>query len=321
MKPPFQLTPAMNLLVAEISLVLGRLQASTLDTPSPKLRKQNRIRTVKSTLAIEGNTFTEEQITALLENKRVVGSPQEIQEVRNAVSLYDQIDGLHRHRVRDFLKAHGVLMKGLVKTPGKFRSRNVEVLAGSRVKHIAPKANRVPELVEKLFRWLKEQESVQHPLILGAVAHYEIEFIHPFEDGNGRMGRFWQSLYLVHCHPLFRYVPVESLIEKNQADYYAALGQSDQAGESTVFIEFMLKVIRSALEELSAQWIPVTQTGEIRLERARSHFEKTPFSRKQYLALFKNISTATASRDLQQGVERGLLKKTGEKNQTRYRYR
>jgi len=320
MRPPFTITLKINNLVAQISKLLGLLEATTLNVPNPKLRRKNRIKTIKSTLAIEGHTFTEDQITAVLENKRVLGTDKEILEVQNVIELYDKMDDFKSSKAKDFLKAHQILMKGLVSSAGKYRSKNVGVLAGTKVAHLAPKPTMVVELMGNVFKWIKKEKEV-HFLILSSIVHYEIEFIHPFEDGNGRMGRFWQDLILKEHDAFFRYVPIESLIEKNQKKYYKALEKSDKNGDSTAFIEFMLEIIKSSLEEMSIDLIGITNTFEDRLERAKSHFAGQLFSRKDYMELFKNISNATASRDLKEGQNQGLLNKTGDKNQTKYNFK
>lgn len=319
MKPPYKITSRINNLVAEISKLLGQLEATTLNIPSPKLRRKNRIRTIKSTLAIEGHAFTEEQITAVIDKKRVLGSSKEILEVKNAIELYEMIDVLRSYRTKDFLKAHKILMKGLIDSAGKYRSKNVGVLKGTKVKHVAPKPLLVPELISNTFTWMKKEKEL-HPLILSSIIHYEIEFIHPFEDGNGRMGRFWQDLILKEYDNFFRYVPIESLIEKNQMKYYKFLEQADKNGDSTIFVEFMLEVIKEALIEMSSEFTGITNTYEDRLNKARNFFQNNLFSRKDYMELFKNISSATASRDLKNGIEEKNLEKVGERNQTKYRF-
>lgn len=319
MNPPYKITPKINNLVADISKLLGQLEATTLSIPNPQLRKKNRIRTIKSTLAIEGHTFTEDQITAVLENKRVLGTEKELIEVQNVIQLYDLLDDFKSSRAKDFLKAHGILMKDLLSTAGKYRSKNVGVLAGTKVKHLAPKPSFVPELMKNVFQWIKKEKEA-HALILSSIVHYEIEFIHPFEDGNGRMGRFWQALILKEYDEFFRYVPIESLIEQNQKDYYLSLEKADKSGESTVFIEFILTAIKASLEEMSTELIGEIKTFDDRVEKASSHFRQKLFSRKDYMELFKNISSATASRDLKNAIDRGSLEKVGEKNQTKYKF-
>ena len=320
MKPPFEITPHILNLVSEISQILGKLSSLSVTTPEPKLRRKNRIRTIKSTLAIEGNTFTEEQITGILDNKRVLGSKKEMIEVKNAISLYDSLGTFNSISAKSLLQAHSILMKDLIESSGKFRAKNVGILKGRVVKHVAPKPIMVPELVSKLLLWLKKEKEL-HALIKSCIVHYELEFIHPFEDGNGRIGRFWQSVILCELNPIFKYVPVESLVEKNQKKYYVALEESDKKGTSTSFIEFMLSAILEALREFDSETKGVVATVSDRLNKAKDNFQNNLFSRKEYMELFKSISSATASRDLVNGVEGKILKKSGTKNQARYQFK
>jgi Fic family protein len=317
MKPPFKITPKILNLVSSISLVLGRVESLAGSMPGPKLRKENRIKTIKSTLAIEGNTFTEEAISEILENKRVTGTKREILEVKNAIALYDEIDRFKPEAIKSFLLAHSILMNDLVPSAGKFRTKNVGILKGKIVKHVAPKPLLVPELIAKVFDWIKKDKEI-HFLIKSCVVHYEIEFIHPFEDGNGRIGRFWQTLILARNAPIFKYLPIESLIEKNQIAYYNALEESDKLGDSTPFIEFMLQIILDTISVYDSETKGVVVTSKDRLSRARDHFKKKSFSRKDYMELFKSISSATASRDLKEGVTEKLLKIKGEKSLASY---
>jgi Fic family protein len=317
MKPPFKITPKILNLVSSISLVLGRIESLTVSMPGPKLRKENRIKTIKSTLAIEGNTFTEEAISAILENKRVVGTQREILEVKNAIALYEEIDRFKPEAIKSFFLAHSILMNDLVPSAGKFRTKNVGILKGKIVKHVAPKPLLVPELMAKVFDWIKKDKEI-HFLIKSCVVHYEIEFIHPFEDGNGRIGRFWQTLILARNAPIFKYLPIESLIEKNQIAYYTALEESDKLGDSTPFIEFMLQIILDTISVYDSETKGVVVTSKDRLSRARDHFKKKSFSRKEYMEVFKSISSATASRDLKEGVSEKILSIKGEKSLARY---
>jgi len=234
MKPPFKITPKILNLVSEISRILGKLDTLSISIPEPKLRRKNRIRTIKATLAIEGSTLNEEQVTAILENKKVVGNKREITEVKNAIALYEEIDSFKSESVRSFLSAHSKLMDGIIESAGEFRSKNVGIFKGKMVKHVAPKPAIVSQLIANLFTWSKKEKEL-HPLIKSCIVHYEIEFIHPFEDGNGRMGRFWQTLILAKLNPIFKYVPVESLIEKNQQRYYDSLEICDKSGDSDTF--------------------------------------------------------------------------------------
>jgi Fic family protein len=320
MIPPFKLTSKIMTLVSDISHLLGRLDSVPISKPEPKLRRKNRIRTIKATLAIEGNTFTEEQITSILENKKVIGSKKEIVEVQNSIEIYEGIDKFKMDSGKFFLKAHSELMKGLISSSGKYRIKNVGILKGTKVKHVAPKPLMVPELMNNLFKWIKDDKET-HYLIKSCVVHYEIEFIHPFEDGNGRMGRFWQTLILATNNAVFKYVPIESLIEKNQQEYYETLELSDKAGDSTLFVEFMLGIIFKSLKEFDSEIVGVVLTSKDRFDKAHDYFKNTLFSRKQYMELFKSISSATASRDLKEGIELGLLISSGTKNQTKYKFK
>lgn len=314
------MTPEILRLVSEISYFLGRLGPLPITLPEPKLRRKNRIRTIKSTLAIEGNTFTEDQVSALLENKKVLGSKKEILEVKNAIKIYEDIDTFKFTSIQSFLFAHGQLMNGLIDSSGRYRNKNVGILKGAKVKHVAPQSKLLPELMSKLFSWMKSDKET-HFLIKSCIVHYEIEFIHPFEDGNGRMGRFWQTVILNNSNPIFKYVPIESLIEKNQKNYYESLEKSDKQGDSTQFIEFMLEVILKSLQEFDSEIMGVVSTFENRLNKAQEHFHKNLFTRKLYMELFKTISSASASRDLKEASKRGLLKKIGDKNQAQYQFK
>ncbi|MBU1054803.1 MAG: Fic family protein [Proteobacteria bacterium] len=247
--PPFTISSAIVTLISEISELLGRLSVVDAVTNNLRLRRINRIRTIQGSLAIEGNTLTEEQITAILEGKRVIATPREIQEVHNAIKAYDVFEKWMPYSKDDLLSAHRILMTGLLDFPGTFRTGGVGVMAGKTVIHLAPPPDRVPFLMGDLFEWIKTTD--QHPLIAGSVFHYEFELIHPFDDGNGRMGRLWQTLILSRWKPLFSYVPVENIIYEHQSEYYAALNKSTADGESSVFIAFMLRMILDAVKSLS----------------------------------------------------------------------
>ena len=315
MKPPYDLTNEILKLIASISEKLGEAKASFLDKPSPQLRKQNRIKTIHSSLSIEGNTLSEEQITALLENKRVVGPQKDLLEVLNAIKVYEDLSQFDPLSKRSFLAAHRVLMDGLMEKPGRFRTSNVGIVQGSKVAHLAPPAGNVDHLMSELFQYLKKEGELV--LVKSCVFHYELEFIHPFLDGNGRMGRLWQTIILMQAYPIFEYLPFETMIRQTQEEYYASLSESDKAGKSTVFIEYMLKIIDRALAE-QLDFRNRTFTSKDRLEYFLSQ-GATEFSRKDYLKVFKDLSTATASRDLKEGVESGLLEKEGDKRNTVYK--
>ena len=247
-KPPYSITPAILRLVAEIGEAVGRLSVALSD-PHPRLRKENRIRTIQASLAIENNTLTVEQVTAVIAGKRVLGQPREIQEVRNAFSAYEAMEKWNPASQDDLLRAHGMLMSTLVDTPGRFRHGGVGVFKGSKVMHMAPPASQVPELVGNLLSWLGTTD--EHPLVASCVSHYELEFIHPFEDGNGRMGRLWQTLILRRWKTLFAHLPVETVIKDRQAEYYRVLSQSDSKGDATPFVEFMLQALLDAMRSAS----------------------------------------------------------------------
>lgn len=319
MKPPFSISPAALKNIALIERLLGNVDSLEHPRPKPQLRKANRVRTIQGSLAIEGNTLDLDQVTALVEGKRIIGKKSEIREVLNAIQVYDQLSTFHPGSERSLLKAHQLMMSGLVENAGRWRRGGVGIMKGSAIAHVAPPAARVPGLMKALLGFIKTDES--HPLIKAAVFHYEMEFIHPFSDGNGRVGRFWHSLLLYHYHPVFEFTPVESLIKERQQEYYRVLAACDGAGHSTAFVEFALEVVQQALSDLVTNIEPETATTESRLLRAREQLGRNLFTRKDYLRLHKSISTATASRDLKEGVKAGMLVKTGERALTVYRYK
>ncbi|WP_159948960.1 Fic family protein [Polaribacter septentrionalilitoris] len=315
MKPPYEITSSILKLIISISEKIGEVNANLLNKPSPKLRKQNRIKTIHSSLKIEGNTLTEEQITALLENKRVIGPKKDVLEVLNAMKIYENLEDYNPPNEKSFLKAHQNLMKGLIENSGKYRNQSVGILKGSKVEHLAPPFENVPYLMKNLFEYLKKSDEIE--LIKSCVFHYEMEFIHPFLDGNGRMGRLWQTLILMEKYPIFEFLPFETLISKNQEKYYKSLAESDKSGKSTKFIEYMLNIIDISISEL-LDFNNRTLNEKDRLEYFVS-LNKTEFTRKDYMDIFKDISSATASRDLKKGTELDLFEKIGEKNKTIYR--
>lgn len=249
--PPFTITAEILNLVADISQQVGRLSAEYEQERLLRLRKVNRMRTVQGSLAIEGNTLSEAQITAMLDGKRVIAPPKEVLEAQNAIAAYDAISTWQPADDNDLLAAHRLLMKGLIAEAGSYRSQGVGVMSGDQVVHMAPQAERVPSLMQALLAWLHDTD--HHPLIASCVFHYEFEFIHPFADGNGRMGRLWQTLILSQWQPIFINIPVESLVYQHQEDYYLAIRSSTANTDCSPFIEFMLHMIRDAIEEGSAQ--------------------------------------------------------------------
>jgi len=278
-QPPYTITPEILNRVAAISEAIGRLTVLTDQARALRLRAfvapahpcardiqdihvYNRVRTIHGSLAIEGNTLSEAQITAILEGKRVIAPPREVQEVKNALAAYDRFDTWKPESEKVLLEAHRMLMSGLIDEAGIYRHSGVGVMAGQQVIHMAPPADRVPQLMADLFRWLAATNA--HPLIASSVFHYEFEFIHPFADGNGRMGRLWQSLILARWNPLFADIPVESLIFEHQAEYYQAIQESTQKTDSAPFIAFMLRMILDTVTSSTPEVAPEV-TPEVRL--------------------------------------------------------
>lgn len=246
-KPPFHTTDRISNLVAAISEQIGRIKVLLHGNLNPHLRKKNRIRTIHSSLAIEQNSLSLEQVTAIVDGKRVLGNPNEIREVRNAYDTYNMMLSLDPYAVKDLLKAHRMMMEGLIPENGRFRSGGVGVFAGDVVVHMAPPARLVPGEIQDLFEWYKTSE--MHPLIRSSIFHYEFEFIHPFADGNGRMGRMWHSLLLGKWNEIFYWLPMEELIRSRQQEYYNALGASNRESDSSAFVELMLEIILDTLRE------------------------------------------------------------------------
>lgn len=245
-QPPFTITPEIIDLISTISEKIGFIQRDFI-TARPQLRKQNRIKTITGTLAIEGSTLTEEQVSAVLEGKRVLASMRELAEVEGAIAAYDKLTELNPLSLDDLLLAHHLMMGKILTKAGQFRNKPVGIYKGKEVIHVAPPAHQVSGLMADLFRWVKKSE--HHPLITSSVFHYEFEFIHPFIDGNGRIGRLWQTLILARWKPLFEDMPLESVIKEHQQDYYDALGAADDTANSTAFITFMLQAIYETIDK------------------------------------------------------------------------
>lgn len=318
MKPPYEITGKILNLVASISEKIGEINAAHLNRPPTELRKKNRIKTIQSSLEIEGNTMTVEQITDLLNNKRVLAPQKDILEVKNAIEVYNQLDKFKVFDLKSLCKAHEILMTGLIENPGKLRKTSVGIVKGSDIAHVAPPGEMVYSLMNNLFKYLKYDDDLV--LIKSCVFHYEFEFIHPFIDGNGRMGRLWQTMILKEHSPIFDFLPSETLVKLKQKEYYNALGKSDKIGSSTPFIEFMLDIIKDALEDL-LKMQNITLTGNDRISKFKEIIGTLEFSRQDYLRSFKDISQATASRDLKDAVKNGLIEKFGDKRTTKYNYK
>ena len=324
-QPPFTITSEILNLVADISQAVGRLTAEFEQEKLLRLRKVNRMRTVQGSLAIEGNTLSEEQITAMLEGKRVIAPPREVLEAQNAIAAYDSISTWQPSDTKDLLAAHRLLMKGLVEKAGSYRSQGVGVMSGDQVVHMGPQAERVPTLMQELLAWLSHTDD--HPLIASSVFHYEFEFIHPFSDGNGRMGRLWQTLILSNWQPVFINIPVESLVYQHQQAYYLAIRSSTAKTDCSPFIEFMLRMIRDAIKEGSTP--PIKNEGlntglnaglklspldQVILELMRTD----PTITNAVLAEQTGKAISTIERRIKKLKEHNLLKRVGAKKTGRW---
>lgn len=317
MKPPYEITSEILKLISSISEKIGEIKSAKLTKPPTELRKRNRIKSIQSSLEIEGNTLTIEQITDLINNKRVIAPQKDIVEVKNAIELYSRLAEFNAYDLDSLCRAHGILMNTLIDNAGQFRRSAVGIIKVNNITHVAPPGDIVYALMKDLFDYLKNDKDIL--LIKSCVFHYEFEFIHPFIDGNGRMGRLWQTVILKDYSPVFEYLPIELLIKERQQDYYDVLGKSDNQGNSTGFIEFMLEIIDIALEDL-LKTQNHTLIGTDRISIFKNFIGNELFTRQDYLRHNKEISTATASRDLKDAVDKGILEKTGEKRLTKYRY-
>lgn len=317
--PPFKITPKIIKVSEDIAYELGRLTGEKAVVPSINLRRSNQIKTIQASLAIEGNTLSLKQVTDILEGKSVFGPQKDILEVKNAIDVYGRLKTINPLNPEDLLNAHAILMKGLVDHSGRFRTEPVGIYKEGLLAHLAPPAHKVEHLILELLQYIEGDTTVSW-LIKSCIFHYEFEFIHPFMDGNGRMGRLWQQLLLMKHHMIFEYVPVEEIVRHHQSDYYAALGACDKAGESTVFIEFMVDSILEALKHYSKDHGTRLNDANARLRYAQKILGHTTFSRQKYREIHRNISDATASRDLKHGVDQTLLTTLGTHNQTHYRF-
>lgn len=300
-KPPFEITNQIIDYVAEIAELVGRLTVFSPLSASPTLRRANRIRTIHGSLAIEQNTLSLEQVTAVLNGKQVLAPPKDIAEVKNAYEIYERLEELDPYSVDDLLTAHGIMTRGLVEESGVFRTRPVGVVdSQGRVLHFGTLPQYVPDLVMELLDWVKTSEV--HMLIRSCVLHYEFELIHPFADGNGRVGRLWHTLLLSKWNPAFAWLPVESIIHDRQQEYYAAINTSNDAGESTVFIEFMLSAIKASLmdaintsDEMSD--VPMDKVT-VRWKQIEKFLETHDFIMNADVCALCDVSSATANRIL-----------------------
>lgn len=308
-KPPFEITNTILDEIAEIAELVGHVNANVAQSMNPTLRRSNRIRTIYSSLAIEQNSLSLEQVTAVLSGKWVIAPPKDIEEVKNAYEIYEMMEGLDPYSVDDLLRAHGVMTRGLLEESGCFRSRPVGVVdKQGYVLHFGTLPDYVPTLVMELLDWVRESDF--HMLVKSCVFHYELELIHPFADGNGRMGRLWHTLLLAQWKPLFAWLPVESIIHDRQDEYYRAINRSNTEAESTVFIEFMLSAIKEALMEAAASdGGSRGNTEQQRWYRIERFLEKQGVITNADVRELFGVSSATANRILAKLTGEGKLQK------------
>ena len=312
-----QTTPQIIHLLTAIAEIVGQLEGVKILKPNPILRRKNRIQTIQASLSIEGNSLTRDQVTTLLDNKRVIGPGQDILEVQNAIRAYRRLATFDPFSITSFFKAHETLMEGLITSAGSLRAGPIGIIRQGDIFHEAPPWENVDSMMQSLFSYLKKDDD--HLLLKSSRFHFQMEHIHPFVDGNGRMGRLWQTRLLMAYHPIFEFLPVEHFIKKRQSDYYLELAIGDDTGDCTGFVVFMLTIILESLQNLMVETRSVKLRASDRLEMAVHSFGNHSFSRRDYQSFFKTISTATASRDLQEGVKKRLLEKSGDKRTARYK--
>lgn len=309
-KPPFEITNEILDSVAEIAELVGQVTATQGLSANPTLRRTNRIRTIYSSLAIEQNTLSLEQVTAVLNGKRVLAPPKDIAEVKNAYEIYEMLDTLNPYSVDDLLKAHGVMTRDLVEETGCFRSGPVGVVdKNGNVLHVGTLPAYVPNLVFELFDWVENSDI--HILIKSCVFHYEFELIHPFADGNGRIGRLWHTLLLSKWKPMFAWLPIESIIHDRQEEYYRAINKSNFEGESTAFIIFMLSAIKEALTEAveTSEAAQNMTDGDLRLFKIEQFLQKNKYISNADVRQLLQVSSATANRILAKLVDEDIIHK------------
>ena len=310
-QPPYTITPQIVQQVADIVELVTRWSYSDDSALTPQLRRNNRIRTIQASLALENNTLSIEQVTDVLDGKAVVGLPREIQEVRNAFAAYEQVSKWQPRSQSDLLAAHGLFMKGLVDDAGHYRKGGVGIYSDKGLVHMAPPAKMLSGLMADLVEWLAS--APVHPLIASSVFHYEFEFIHPFADGNGRMGRLWQTLILSKWEPILAYLPVESVIRMRQTAYYEALADADRIARATPFIEFMLQALHDAMTEVlikTSVIMSVITSGKTS-GKIIDALNKNCFMTIPELAHMIGISTRSIERNLQKLQKDGRLRRIG----------
>ena len=306
--PPFEITPEIISYVADISELVGKISAADHLSAPPTLRRENRIRTIHGSLAIEQNTLSIEQVTAVINGKRVIAPPKDIAEVKNAYDIYERMDELDPYSVDDLLMAHGIMMSGLISEAGVFRSGSVGVVdRDGRILHFGTLPDYVPGLVSDLLEWARESKLPM--LIKSCVLHYELELIHPFADGNGRTGRLWHTLMLSKWNPMFAWLPVESIVHDRQREYYAVINASNNNCSSTEFITFMLSAIievSNVIDEMSDE---NTAPEERRWKMVQDYLRKNASVRNADICEMLGVSPATANRLLRGWSESGKLER------------
>ena len=319
-KPPFEITNQIIDYVAEIAELVGRLTVISPLSTSPTLRRTNRIRTIHGSLAIEQNTLSLEQVTAVLNGKQVLAPPKDIAEVKNAYEIYERLDELDPDSVDDLLTAHGIMTHGLLEESGVFRTRPVGVVDNEgHILHFGTLPQYVPDLVMELLDWAKT--SGVHMLIRSCVFHYELELIHPFADGNGRVGRLWHTLLLSKWNPAFAWLPVESIIHDRQQEYYAAINASNDAGECTVFIEFMLSAIKASLMDATNMSDGKIDKATLRWNKIQEYLKTHDYIMNADVRELCGVSAATANRILAELATEGILVKFRKKSHWAYKSR
>ncbi len=308
--PPFTITSLMVDYISSIMEMMGKLDNYTNFNKMPTLRKNNRIRSIHSSLSIEANSLSIDQVKDLINGKIVIGPQKEIQEVKNAYKAYEMINDVNPYSIKDLKKVHRIMTNLIISEPGKFRKGNEGVFdENGNCIHICPPPEQVDILMKQLFDWMKMQKNDIHPLILSSIFHYEFVFIHPFEDGNGRTARLWQNIILSNWKEVFEYLPIESQIKKYQDEYYNAISDCNKSGDSTIFIEFMLKMIDEVLKEAVITCSKPITEKTINIEKLLQIMDyNVPMTAKEIMNKLKIKSKETLrSTYLNPAIDEGLI--------------
>ena len=311
-KPPYTITDKILTKVSDIVELVSELNNIKKEFNTPKLRKKNRVKSITGTLQIEGNTFDEDKITKVIDGKVVLGSMREIEEVKGAINAYDYLEKYDYKKEKDLLYSHSLLMGGLLNNAGNYRQNNVGVGGADGITHVAPPPNMVPKLMGELFSWLEQTDL--HMLIVSCIFHYEFEFIHPFSDGNGRVGRLWQSVILYKYKNIFGAIPIESVVRDNQEAYYQALEDSGALGESTPFIEFILDVIFKTLKKVKKEDVPKNVPKNVpikRLDKVVTLMKKTKTITIMEIASILGVTDKTIKRDIVKLKKENYIQRVG----------